>query len=247
MDDSSQTIDTSERTKGFGSKPGESLDRRLFMQLLVFQAERGSSAATAERALIDRLRESKTAAVVYADVCNPRGFGLLSWSDDPAHFVEKVRPLFDQPALAGLELLPKFTMFGRSYATGYEPDLAHWLLTRPVDTACNERWPWAVWYPLRRRSGFDRMDDRERGSILREHAEIGRAYGAADLAHDIRLACHALDANDNEFVIGLVSKTLHPLSHIVQRMRKTQQTAEHIVQMGPFFVGQVRARVTPDR
>jgi len=38
-------------------------------------------------------------------------------------------------------------------------------------------------------------------------------------------------------VIGLIGKTLHPLSHVVQRMRKTKQTSEYIVQMGPFFVG----------
>jgi chlorite dismutase len=51
------------------------------------------------------------------------------------------------------------------------------------------------------------------------------------------LACHGLDANDNEFVIGLIGKELHPLSHVVQAMRRTRQTSEFIVQMGPFFVG----------
>ena len=59
---------------------------------------------------------------------------------------------------------------------------------------------------------------------------------------DIRLACHGLDAKDNEFVIGLVGKALHPLSHLVQTMRKTRQTSEYISQMGPFFVGHVVAR-----
>jgi len=77
---------------------------------------------------------------------------------------------------------------------------------------------------------------------LREHGTIGRAYGAQDLAHDVRLACHGLDAHDNEFVIGLVGKELHPLSHIVQSMRKTRQTSEFINQMGPFFVGRVAWR-----
>jgi len=51
------------------------------------------------------------------------------------------------------------------------------------------------------------------------------------------LACHGLDAHDNEFVIGLIGKALHPLSHVVQSMRKTKQTARYISQMGPFFVG----------
>jgi chlorite dismutase len=30
---------------------------------------------------------------------------------------------------------------------------------------------------------------------------------------------------------------LHPLSHIVQTMRKTKQTSEFIQSLGPFFVG----------
>jgi chlorite dismutase len=80
--------------------------------------------------------------------------------------------------------------------------------------------------------------------MLREHATIGMAYGAQELAHDIRLACHGLDTADNEFVIGLVGRELHPLSHLVQAMRKTRQTSEFIEHMGPFFIGYVLHRVT---
>ena len=67
---------------------------------------------------------------------------------------------------------------------------------------------------------------------------LGRTYGEADLAHDVRLACHGLDTHDNDFVIGLVGRELHPLSHLVQTMRRTAQTAEFIQTLGPFFVGQ---------
>ena len=59
----------------------------------------------------------------------------------------------------------------------------------------------------------------------------------ADLAHDIRLACHGLDVHDNDFVVGLVGKDLHPLSAVVQAMRKTQQTSLYLDRLGPFFVG----------
>jgi hypothetical protein len=41
--------------------------------------------------------------------------------------------------------------------------------------------------------------------MMREHAQIGMAYGQQELAHDVRLACHGLDAEDNEFVIGVSS------------------------------------------
>ena len=73
------------------------------------------------------------------------------------------------------------------------------------------------------------------------------AYGQQELAHDIRLACHGLDAEDNEFVIGLVGRELHPLSHLVQAMRKTRQTREFIAKMGPFFVGHVRTGSARER
>src|SRR5690606_130991 len=137
-----------------------------------------------------------------------------------------------RPALADISKFQlktdrAFTMLGRTYSTGYEPDLKHWLIDRPIETVCNPEWPWAVWYPLRRSGEFARLAPQEQGSILREHAEIGKAYGSQDLAHDVRLACHGLDAHDNEFVIGLVGKELHPLSHVVQRMRSTRQTSEY--------------------
>jgi chlorite dismutase len=70
------------------------------------------------------------------------------------------------------------------------------------------------------------------------------AYGQQELGHDIRLACHGLDGGDNEFLIGLVGHDLHPLSHLVQAMRKTRQTSEFIAKMGPFFVGYVIGRST---
>ena len=102
--------------------------------------------------------------------------------------------------------------------------------------------PWHVWYPLRRTGEFATLDPAEQRSILKEHGTIGMAYGRQGLAHDVRLACHGLDTNDNEFVIGLVGRKLHPLSHLVQTMRTTRQTSRYIRSMGPFFVGHVLAR-----
>jgi chlorite dismutase len=78
---------------------------------------------------------------------------------------------------------------------------------------------------------------------MSEHGKIGRAYGEQDLVHDVRLASYGLDQDDNEFVIGLIGKDLHPLSHVVESMRRTRQTAEYMQQMGPFFVGHVAFRV----
>ena len=68
-------------------------------------------------------------------------------------------------------------------------------------------------------------------------------FGAADLAHDVRLACHGLDRDDNDFVIGLIGKELFPLSAVVQAMRKTQQTSLYLDRLGPFFVGRARLAI----
>jgi len=235
------TIDVNEYG---GKKDGErqAMNRRLFMQLLVFDVPDGHSGDALAGHVAGLLRERKIPGVVYADAMDPRGVGLLTWSDDPAHFVRNVRPLFAAPGLIHARMRPGWAMLGRSYALGHEPDLEHALLRRAVENVSNEGYPWHVWYPLRRTGEFAKLAPAEQGPILREHATIGMAYGQQELAHDVRLACHGLDAADNEFVIGLVGKDLHPLSHLIQAMRKTRQTSEFIAKMGPFFVGFALAR-----
>lgn len=235
------------REKG-GKHDGEQqiLDRRLFMQLLVFRAGLGEKPHWLAHELIAQLTAARIGAVVYDNVNDPRGIGLLTWSEDPAHFVRKLRPIFDHMRLDRLELVPEYTMLGRTYSLGHEPKLEDSLLARPRRVVTDPECSWAVWYPLRRNGAFAALEPQEQGGILREHAAIGMAYGQQGLAHDVRLACHGIDHNDNEFVIGLVGKDLHPLSHCVQTMRKTKQTREYIAQMGPFFVGHVSGRTPED-
>jgi chlorite dismutase len=206
-------------------------DRRLFMQLLAF----GDCPDT--KPLVRTLESARVEAVLYRDVNDPRGVAVVSMSEDPAYFVNAFRELLNSPAFGELPLKPEFSMLGRTYASGFESDLDDWLVQRPRRAALNPAWPWAVWYPLRRSGAFARLSPQEQGTIIREHSVIGRAYGDADLVHDIRLACHGLDAHDNDFVIGLVGKDLHPLSHIVQRMRTTVQTSQYLQTLGPFFIG----------
>lgn len=235
------SVDVAERGAPRNGLP-QVLNRRLFMQLLVFETAHDSHPEGLTRSLEAGLRELDVASVLYADVNHPTGFGLLTFTENPADFVDKVRPALASPATYTVRVRSELTMLGRTYSSGYESDLDYWLLRRPRETALNPAWPWAIWYPLRRSGAFERLDSREKGAVLREHGEIGKAYGEADLAHDIRLACHGLDAADNEFVIGLIGKELYPLSHVVRAMRGTRQTAEFISQMGPFFVGKALFR-----
>lgn len=213
-------------------------DRRLFMQLLAF----GNADDTAD--LGRELDEAGIEAVLYEDVNDPRGIGLLTWSDNPDFFVDKLRPFLRGSTFHSLEFKPEYTMMGRTYSIGYEPQLEEWLLDRPRKVVTDSEWKWHVWYPLRRKGEFNSMPQDEQMTILREHGKIGRGFGEAELAHDIRLACFGMDKNDNDFVIGLVGKQLFPLSACIQAMRKTQQTSLHMQEMGPFFVGKaVRQRI----
>ena len=72
-----------------------------------------------------------------------------------------------------------------------------------------------------------------------EHGGIGFTFGRAGYASDIRLACHGLDTNDNDFVVGLIGPELFPLSAIVQTMRKTLQTSLYLERLGPFLITRV--------
>jgi chlorite dismutase len=200
------------------------------MQLLAFGACADPSP------LRDTLGALPLETVVYEDLSDPSGIAILALSRNPNTFVDVLRPALREAA-ASLVLKPDYTMFGRTYSLGYEPDLADTLIERPRRTVLNPEWPWAVWYPLRRSGRFAQLPADEQRTILAEHGAIGMAFGAGDYAHDIRLACHGLDRRDNDFVIGLVGKELFPLSSVVQSMRRTQQTSLYLDRLGPFFVG----------
>ena len=206
-------------------------DERLFMQFLAF------GGCPDPRPIVEALGRAGIAGVLYEDVNDPRGLGLLTFSENPDFFVDRVRPLLNTAPCAALVQKPEYTMLGRTYAIGYEPDLADVLLQRPRRTVLNPAWRWAVWYPLRRNGRFVQLPADEQRTILAEHGAIGMSFGAGDYAHDVRLACHGLDKDDNDFVVGLIGKDLFPLSAVVQAMRKTQQTALYLDRLGPFFVG----------
>jgi chlorite dismutase len=201
------------------------------MQLLAF------AGCTDPKPIADALSGASITGAVYEDLNDPRGIAIVTLSKAPEFFLETLRPVLNSPPFVSLEPKPEYTMFGRTYSLGYEPDLAEALLHRPRRTVLNPAWRWAVWYPLRRSGRFAHLPPEEQRVILAEHGSIGMSFGAADYAHDIRLACYGLDKDDNDFVIGLIGKELYPLSAIVQAMRKTQQTALYLERLGPFFVG----------
>lgn len=215
-----------------GLKNGEPQrsDRRLFMQLLGFGGcpDAGALAGEVSRVSIE--------TVVYEELNDANGIGILALAEDPNAFLDTLAPAIKR-ITGALVPKPEYSMFGRTYSLGYEPDLQDALTARPRRTVLHPEWRWAIWYPLRRSGTFAQLPPEEQRTILAEHGAIGMAFGAGDYAHDVRLACHGLDRSDNDFVIGLVGKDLFPLSAAVQSMRKTQQTSLYLDRLGPFFVG----------
>lgn len=210
--------------------------RRLYAQLLAFGGCRDTES------LVKPLRASGLEFVLYRDLNDPLGVGLLVLAEDPEVLAGRARELLAREPFATLSAKPELTMLGRSYSSGREPDLEDWLLVKPRRNALNPENRWAVWYPLRRKPDFALLSKEEQGRILFEHAMLGRTFGQSGYAQDIRLSCYGLDRHDNEFVLGLVGPELYPLSRLIQEMRKTQQTAKYMQSLGPFFVGRVHAQ-----
>ncbi len=230
MDQKNSTLDLSEKGKDKDGQP-ISLDRRLFMQLLVFGNCRDSNQIMAT------LKKADIEGVLYADINDSQGIGLLTFSENPDFFVTQLRQVLKQTPFTELTPKPEFTMLGRTYTIGYESDLEETLIRRPRQKALDKSWCWAVWYPLRRAKSFETLPEKEKQIMLREHGGIGFTFGRSGYATDIRLSCHGLDKNDNDFVVAILGHDLYPCSAVVQAMRKTRQTSEYLESLGPFFIG----------
>jgi chlorite dismutase len=226
----SEQLDLSEKGRTSDGRILSS-DRRLFMQLLAY----GDCPDT--RPPINALAESGLDAVLYEDINDPQGIAVLTISSVPDDFLGRIRQVLNRPPFVDLRFKPEYTMFGRTYALGYEQDLEQTLVHRPRGRVHDPKLPWAIWYPLRRSGAFEALSAQEQRVILMEHGGIGRSYGRAGHGHDVRLACYGMDKNDNDFVVGLIGPELYPLSSIVQRMRKTKQTSMYLERLGPFFIG----------
>ena len=222
-----------------GDGSGITSNRRLFMQLVAY----GGCGDTTT--LVNALESNAIVGALYEDVNDPHGVALLTFSEDPAYFVDDVRPFLRRAPFAELVPKPEYTMFGRTYTLGYEADLDDTLISRPISRALDPKLAWVIWYPLRRAGSFEQLTPKEQMAILMEHGGVGRAYGNAGYVHDVRLACHGLDKHDNDFLIGLLGPELFPLSSCVQRMRRTRQTSLHLERLGPFFVGRVAWQSAP--
>src|SRR5262245_34515356 len=89
-------------------------DERLFVQLLAF------GNCHDPRAVSAHLAGSGVEHVVYEDLNDPTGIGIVSFSTDPNAFLDGLRPRLSSGPLAALTAKPQYTTLGRTYALGYE-------------------------------------------------------------------------------------------------------------------------------
>lgn len=181
-----EKVDISEKGR---SADGQviSSDRRLFVQLMAFGGVRETAVLT------QALQNHNIQGALYADINDPQGVALVTFSDDPDYFVTTMRDFYNRLPFSELTPKPEYTMLGRTYSLGYEPDLEDTLINRPIRRILDPKLQWVVYYPLRRAGSFEQLSAQEQRTILMEHGGIGMAYGRAGLGHDLRLACHGLD------------------------------------------------------
>src|SRR5262245_13261902 len=79
---------------------GATSNRRLFMQLLVY------SGASDAKLLTRALESHDVEAVLYADLGDPTGVGLLCFSEDPAFFVTTLRNMLSAEPFSALTSRP---------------------------------------------------------------------------------------------------------------------------------------------
>lgn len=219
-----------------------SLDRRLYVQFLAF------GGVDDLNSIVQSFNESGIEGVLYLDINDPLGIGVVAMNEDPDFFIGEFREFLNTDPFSDLRLKEEFTMLGRTYSLGYENDLEKTLISGPRNKILDEELKWAIWYPLRRVKSFENLPQEEQRAILGEHGKVGFQFGKAGYAKDIRLASFGLDKNDNDFVIGVLGKELYPLSAVIQRMRKTKQTSTYLESLGPFFVGKAIVRnMVPER
>src|SRR4029077_5404856 len=86
-------------------------DARLFMQLMAF------GGCTDAAALGQHLAGKGREGVVYEDANDPRGVAVLTLTQTPEAFVERVRPALNSGPGAALVLKPEYTMMGGPYGS----------------------------------------------------------------------------------------------------------------------------------
>src|SRR5439155_3488682 len=91
---------------------GQTSDRRMFMQLQAF------GGCLDAKPLLRVLESSRIEAVLYQDVNDARGVGVLAISEDPLFFVTALCEVLNVVSFAGLVYKSEMMMCWLSYVSG---------------------------------------------------------------------------------------------------------------------------------
>ena len=201
----------------------ETTDSCLFTQLLVF------TDCTDIKPLVLLLDRMSLTYVVYKNLNDPQGIGLLTIADHPELLVTELRDVLCSRAFRVLMQRHDLTMTGRG------GDDAAARIDELETVVNNEQWPWALWYPMRCTPAFAHLNEKEQGSVLDELAS-GIDLSEEDFGH-ILLKSHALNRGGGELIHGVHARSPQHLSRVVEAITSTERFDEHIAGAGPFFVG----------
>ncbi len=194
-----------------------------FMQLLVFTdcADLTPIGGPLEHLELD--------CVLYKDLNDPQGIGLLALADDPDDLVQDLRDVLSARVFRVLMQRHELTMIGRCFSA------PNGSLEEPSAVLGNGDWPWAVWHPMRGTAELSALDESKQRQVFEALIEAGEA-SSSDLGH-ICLKSHGLDRSGNEFVHGLHGRDLGEISAFIETMKRAEHHAANIASSGPFFVG----------
>ncbi len=178
------------------------------------------------------VRRAGSTGALYVDANDPQGIGIMVASEDPDYFVTRLATLFNRRPFADFvhrprvrharsQLLDRLRVRPRGHTAreaarkAAEPRE----YTGPSGTRCSAP-----------RSSRPCPADHQR-RILAEHGSLAKRYGAGGHAADVRLACHGLDSNDNDFIVGLARTQATPA--VGRRAGNAQDGADRAVPRQP--------------
>ena len=119
--DEETKLDISEKGRNKDGTP-ISINRRLYMQFLAFGGSDNDDSLTRD------LKSAEFDSVLYSDINDPSGVGLLTLNESADFFTNELRQFLRKSSFRTLIHKLAYTMLGRTYSFGYESDLVDTLI-----------------------------------------------------------------------------------------------------------------------
>jgi hypothetical protein len=198
-------------------------DTPLFLQLLVF------TDCVDYKPLSLQLDRLPIDCLLFKDLRDPQGIGLLAFSDDPEHIASDLRDMLSSRLFRAFMLRHELTMTARTFG-----DIAR--AREELEAATrNREWPWAIWHPIKGTAALAALDEKLHAAAFGRMVDV-TGLGPSDFGR-VLLKGHGLDGHGNDFVQGFFGRHLHQLSAIIESTQRSPLHGELVSASGPYFVG----------